>query len=149
MLIIQFLFRCCHGEPLTIHKPYQQSIRCKPVLSVSTTETVMILLDTQHTFQPLTITLTKTLFYNHWQSFWSGLTTNKFQTIKPSISSWSSPYHQNTLGNCSCPLTNWVHPPSDMQKSGDAWGQFLDCMPQDSSLRPSTEKYEKGDILIM
>jgi len=37
----------------------------------------------------------KTFLYNRWQSFWSGLCTNKLQTIKPSISPWSAPYHQN------------------------------------------------------
>lgn len=37
----------------------------------------------------------KTFLYNRWQSFWSGLNTNKLQAIKPSISPWSAPYHQN------------------------------------------------------
>lgn len=46
----------------------------------------------------------KTFLCNHWQSFWSGLTTNKLQTIKTSISHWSVSYQ--TLRNLSCCRTS-------------------------------------------
>lgn len=37
----------------------------------------------------------KTFLCNRWQTFWSHLTSNKLQTVKPSISHWSAPQHQN------------------------------------------------------
>lgn len=37
----------------------------------------------------------KTFLYTRWQSFWSRLHNNKLHTVKPSISSWSAPFHKN------------------------------------------------------
>ena len=33
--------------------------------------------------------------FSHWQSFWSDLSNNKPCAVKPSVFSWSDPYHKN------------------------------------------------------
>lgn len=37
----------------------------------------------------------KSLLYNRWQAYWTDLTNNKLREIKPSISPWTDPSHQN------------------------------------------------------